>query len=147
MSGIRAHHQNAAAEHSICTVVRSTRTMPLHSAIYWPEVSDLMLWSFALEYAVSLWNCMPDIRTGLSPLNIFSAYALHPTLQDRKKLPKWTPREKIGQFLGWSQQHASSVALIQKLNTGSITPQFHTVMDDRFMTIARMGTNDNFTAP
>jgi hypothetical protein len=165
MSGVGAHHQNAVAERSIGTVVRSARTMLLHAAIYWPEVSDLMLWPFALQYAVDIWNRMPDINTKLSPLDVFSGvvsdhtdllnshvwgcptYVLDPTLQDGKKLPKWSPRKRRGQFLGWSKSHASSVALVRNLNTGSITPQFHTVMDDWFTTIARMGTDDDFTPP
>eukprot|EP00957_Ditylum_brightwellii_P158326 12051599-Ditylum_brightwellii.AAC.1 len=148
MSGVGAHHQNAIAERTIATVVRSIRTMLLHAAIYWPDVTDLMLWPFALQYAVEIWNAMPDVNTGLSPLDIFSgtttdhtellkthvwgcpAYVLDPTLQDSKKLPKWHSRKRRGQFLGWSKQHASSVALIRNLQTCSITPQFHTVMDD-----------------
>eukprot|EP00957_Ditylum_brightwellii_P033617 2549015-Ditylum_brightwellii.AAC.1 len=103
MSGVGAHHQNAAAEQSIGTVVRSARTMLLHATIYGPK--------------------------------------------DGKKLPKWSPQKQCGQFLGWSKSHASSVALARNLNTGSITPQFHTVMDDWFTTIARMGTDEDFTPP
>eukprot|EP00957_Ditylum_brightwellii_P128075 9768066-Ditylum_brightwellii.AAC.1 len=41
MSGVGDHHQNAIAERAIGTVVRSARTMLLHAAIYWPDVSDL----------------------------------------------------------------------------------------------------------
>eukprot|EP00957_Ditylum_brightwellii_P166105 12646236-Ditylum_brightwellii.AAC.1 len=113
-----------------------------------------MLWPFALQYAVNLWNQLPNITTGLSPQDIFSgtasdhselqrahvwgcpAYVLDPTLQDGKKLPKWQPCKCRRQFLGWSKQYASSVALIHNFWTGSISPQFHTVMDDWFSTIS-----------
>eukprot|EP00957_Ditylum_brightwellii_P113825 8678064-Ditylum_brightwellii.AAC.1 len=139
MGGVGAHHQNAVAEQSIGTIVRSARTMLLHATIYWPKVFDLMFWPFALQYAVGIWNCMPDINMKLSPMDIFSrtvldhtdllnshvwgcpAYVLNPTLQDRKKLPKWSPRKQHGLFLGWIKSHASSVALVRNLNTGSIT--------------------------
>eukprot|EP00957_Ditylum_brightwellii_P012468 942382-Ditylum_brightwellii.AAC.1 len=121
MSGVGAHHQNAIAERAIGAVVCSSHTMLLHAAIYWPDMSDLMLWPFALQYAIGIWNAMPDVNMGLSPLNIFSctvtdhidllkthvwgcpAYVLDPTLQDGKKLPKWHPCKCRGQFLGIEQ--------------------------------------------
>ena len=160
MSGVGAHHQNAIEERTIGTITRSAYTMLLHAAIYWPETSDLMLWPFAMQYTVQLLNKLPHPMTGLSPLEIFCgvksyhsdllkshvwgypAYVLHPTLQDGKKLPKWNPRERCGQFLGWSTQHAANTALIRNLQTGSIT-----VMDDWFTTIAKSGADEDFTPP
>eukprot|EP00957_Ditylum_brightwellii_P164029 12489065-Ditylum_brightwellii.AAC.1 len=111
---VGAHHQNAVAEELIGTIVCSARTMMIHAAIYWPETLNSMLWPFALEYAVDLWNHLPDMDTGLSPLDNFSgtikdhsrlleahvwgcpAYVLDPTLQDRKKIPKWNPCKRRG---------------------------------------------------
>eukprot|EP00957_Ditylum_brightwellii_P083621 6356454-Ditylum_brightwellii.AAC.1 len=72
MSGVGAHHQNAVAERAIGTVTCAACTMLLHATIYWPEVSDLMLWPFALQYAVDMWNDMPEQQTGLSPFEKFS---------------------------------------------------------------------------
>eukprot|EP00957_Ditylum_brightwellii_P210679 15365253-Ditylum_brightwellii.AAC.3 len=130
MSVVGAHHQNTIVERSIGTIVCSAQTMMLHTAIYWLEVSNLMLWQFALSYAVDLWSMLSDIGMGLSPLDKFGgtltdhsdlldahmwgcpAYVLESTLQDGKKLPKWNPCKCHGQFLGWSKQHASTVALI-----------------------------------
>eukprot|EP00957_Ditylum_brightwellii_P116010 8850192-Ditylum_brightwellii.AAC.1 len=106
MSGVGAHHQNAVAECSIGTIVCSACAMMIHAAIYWSKTSDSMVWPFALEYAVDLWNHLPYMDTGLSPLDKFSGtikdysclleahvwgcpvYVLDPTLQDRKKIPK-----------------------------------------------------------
>ena len=62
-------------------------------------------------------------------------YVLQPTLQDGKKLPKWQPRSRRGQFVGWSTLHASNVALVRNLNTGRISPQFHVVFDNWFETV------------
>ena len=61
---------------------------------------------------------MPNMETGLSPDELFSittsdhrellnlhpwgcpVHVLMPTLQDGKKLPKWQPRARRGQFMG-----------------------------------------------
>ena len=164
-SGVGAHHQNGVAERAIRTVVESARTMMLHAAIYWPDEADLLLWPMALEYAVHLWNHTPGRESGVAPLELFSgtkvdsavlrnshvwgcpAYVLDPTLQDGKKLPKWKPRSRRGQFVGFSRQHASTVGLIRNLRTGSISPQFHVVFDDFFTTIPTQGGLDDYNVP
>eukprot|EP00957_Ditylum_brightwellii_P070530 5359195-Ditylum_brightwellii.AAC.1 len=76
-----------------------------------------MTWPFALDYAVNIWNGMPDMDIGLFPMEKFGAsrvdhtdllnlhvwgcptYVLDPKLRDGKKLPKWSPRKQRGQFL------------------------------------------------
>jgi hypothetical protein len=63
------------------------------------------------------------------------AYVLDPVLQDGKKLPKWKPRSRRGQFLGISPTHSSTIGLIRNLNTGFISPQFHVLFDELFQTI------------
>jgi hypothetical protein len=45
----------------------SHRTMMLHSAIHWPQVTDSTLWPMAVSHAVYLHNHFPNITTGLSP--------------------------------------------------------------------------------
>eukprot|EP00957_Ditylum_brightwellii_P086595 6588831-Ditylum_brightwellii.AAC.1 len=108
MSDFGAHHQNAVAEYAIGSVVHSACTMLLHAAIYWPDKTDFLCWPFALQYAADLWNHMPDIQSGLSPIDKFSGtvndhthflsphvwgcpmYVLDTKLQDGKKLPKWS---------------------------------------------------------
>ena len=98
---------------------------------------------------------MPREKSGLSPMEIFYSvksdheelrnakvwgcpvYVLEPTLQDGKKLPRWQPRSKLGQFLGRSRVHASSVGLVKNLKTGKVTSQFHVVVyDDHFTTLS-----------
>ena len=63
------------------------------------------------------------------------AYVLHPTLQDGKKIPKWRPRVRRWQFLGYSKNHSSTVGLIQNLRTGNISPQYHVVYDDHYYSV------------
>ena len=41
----------------------------------------------------------------------------------------------MGQFLGFSWEHSSTVALVRNLYTGYVSPQYHVVFDDKFNTI------------
>lgn len=42
-SGAGSHHQNGRAERNIRTIMAMARTMLLHSAIHWSDVTDLSL--------------------------------------------------------------------------------------------------------
>ena len=71
----------------------------------------------------------------MSPLEIFSgsygrhaalkhaktrgvpSYVLDPCLQDGKKIPKWEPMARRGQFMGVSIKHASNIGMIRNLTT------------------------------
>ena len=123
-SGSGAHHQNGVAERGIRTVCDIARTCLLHAALHWPDCVDESLWPFAMDYAMHIYNNTPQITTGLTPNEIFysvrndtsklltrlhvwgcPSYVLDPTLQDGKKIPKWKPRSRQGQFLGISRVH------------------------------------------
>ncbi len=108
----------------------------LHAAIHWPEARDEQVWPLAVDYSLQLWNNTPKEGVGLSPEVLFSrskgdgssmlnshvwgcpTYVLDPKLQDGKKLPKWEPRSRRGQFVGVSSRHSSTVGLIRNLTTG-----------------------------
>jgi hypothetical protein len=101
--------------------------MILHAAIHWLEATTMDLWPLAMDYAVYLWNRMPWKDSEMAPLEIFCgckldkqllrsahvwgcpAYILDPAIQDGKKLPRWQPKSRRGQFLGFSKQHASTI--------------------------------------
>ena len=154
-SGVGAHHQNGIAESGVGKVVRHARVQMIHAAIHYPETAESIpeLWPFAIDHAVFLWNALPDKSTGLSPLELFAdatmdhshlrqahvwgcpVFVLDPRLQDGKRIPKWTRRARQGQYLGNSTAHGSNIALVKNLQTGSISPQFHCVFDDRFETV------------
>ncbi len=154
VSGVGAHHQNGCAERGIRTVVTKARSMLLHAKLRWPDETSDDLWPMAMGHASNLNNLIPNINEGLSPEEKFArsfkrtdrlinipvwgcpTYVLQPTLQDGKKLPKWQPRSRRAQFVGWSPLHASNVALVRNLTTGSISPQFHVVFDNWFETIS-----------
>ena len=109
-----------------------------------------------------IWNHLPRGDTKLTPIEIFTGekfanhdhlkrmhvwgcpvFVLDPKLQDGKKIPKWNPRTRRGLFLGVSPEHSSSVGRILNLRTGHMSPQFHTVFDDRFTTVPG-GGGDGF---
>ena len=90
----------------------------------------------------------------MSPLEIFSGtkadsyarlqrthvwgspvYVLDPKLQDGKKIPKFNPRSRRGQYLGQSTAHSSTIGRILNLNTGWVSPQYHVVYDNLFTTV------------
>jgi len=152
-SGVGAHHQNGVAERAIRTISESARAMMRHAAIHWPDATTLDLWPLAVDYAVYLWNRMPAKDSRMSPMELFCgcktdynvlrsarvwgcpAYVLDPKIQDGKKLPRWQPKSRRGQFLGRSKRHASTIGLIRNLDSGSISTQFHVVYDDWFTTV------------
>ena len=152
-SGVGGHHHNGVAENAIKNVVRTARTLMIHAALRWPEMTAKELWPLALDHAIWLHNHTPRSDSGFSPEELWCrsksehldlqrthvwgcpAYVLDPRSQDGKKIPKWDPRSRRGQFVGFSPLHSSHVGLIRHLKTNNISPQFHVVYDDYFETV------------
>ena len=161
-SGVGAQHQNAEAERAIQTVVYMARSFMIHAALNWGEdgSDDVSLWSFALDHASWLYNRVPQRRSGITPMEMTTSvmsdhrdlarthvwgcpcYVLEPKLQNNQKLPKWNRRARMGQFLGFSRVHSSTVALVRNLHTGFVSPQYHVVFDDKFETVFNDGRTD-----
>ena len=111
-AGTGAHTHNSIAERSIRTIMSIARTMMLHAAIHWPEMADATLWPLAVDYAVHIFNRVPNPETGLSPLDVFSnsrqpqrrlhdihvwgspGYLLDKRIADGKKLPRWEAKSQ-----------------------------------------------------
>jgi hypothetical protein len=105
-----------------------------------------------MQYAADIYNELPCLQGNYSAEEIFAqtqssrsrllnartwgcpTYVLEPKLRDCGKLPKWAPKTRRGQFVGFSAVHSSTVGLIRNLRTGSITPQFHCVYNSEFQT-------------
>lgn len=152
-AGVGAHHHNGEAERAIRTIMSISRTMMLHAAIHWPDTADPALWPMAVQHAVFIYNHIPRSDTGLSPHDLFTrqryptnklhdihvwgcpAYVLDKTVQDGKKLPRWSTRGDRRMYMGISPDHHSSAGLCLNLETGAITPQYHVVYDDWFATV------------
>ena len=153
-AGAGAHHHNGVAERNIRTIISIARTMMIHSAMHWPEVSDVELWPMAVKHAVHVFNRMPSIDTGICPLDKFTrqrfqqnklhdlhvwgcpVYVLDKRTADGIKIPKWAPRSNRYIYMGVSDKHSSTVPLLLNPETGVISPQFHVVVDEWFATIA-----------
>ena len=156
-----AKHQNGIAERAIGTVSRLARANIMHLMLQWNNQCDLRLWPLAMNYAVWVYNRLPNNRHlgGLSPNEIWSrsrsdhselkrthpfgcpVYVLDPTLQDGKKIPKWNSRARLGMFVGFSHEHSSLAPLVLNLQTGHISPQYHVIFDDKFETVPSLHTN------
>ena len=52
-----------------------------------------------------------------------------------KRLNKWTSRSNKGIYLDQSRSHASTVGLVNNLQTGYITPQYNLTFDEQFTTV------------
>ena len=161
-SGVGAQHQNARAERAIQMIMYMARSFMVHSSLHWTDrgSDDISLWPFAVKHAVWLYNRVPNRLSGLTPLELLTkskadhrdllrthvwgcpAIVLDPKLQNDHKLPKWNRRARIGQFLGYSDEHSSLVANVRHLSTGHVSPQFHVVFDDLFEIVIRNGDND-----
>ncbi|NCF91157.1 MAG: hypothetical protein GWQ05_09390, partial [Verrucomicrobiaceae bacterium] len=62
-------------------------------------------------------------------------FVLEAKLQDGHKIPKFNRRARMGQFLGFSDEHSTTVARVRNLSTNFVSPQYHVVFDDHFTSI------------
>ena len=85
------------------------------------EILSVTITNYKTIQNLPVWGC---------PTNV-----LHPILQSKGKLPRWQPRSRRAQFMGWSATHASNVALVRNLSTGYISPKFYVVFDNWFETV------------
>ena len=155
-SGSGAAHMNGVSEAAIGNITRMARTMMLHAVLRSPpDTLTPDLWSFSMDYAVWLYNRIPQQQTGLAPIDLWTrnvnidhhialndcqvwgapSFVLEPKLRkDGVKIPKWAPRSREGRFMGFSVEHSSLVSLILNLKTQTTTPQWHVVFDSMFST-------------
>lgn len=152
--GVNAHFQNALAERRIRELQETARTMLVHAHRRWPSAISTYLWPYALRSANDLFNVLPSIKDGISPLEKFSgsktkmnpnhyahfgcpAYVLASELQQGKSFNKWDPRARLGVYLGQSPQHARTVSLVLSLRTGLVSPQYNLSLDPTFQTLRK----------
>ena len=162
-SGVGAHFQNGVSERAIQTVTSWALCYMMHQLLHWPTAFQDDLWPFALDHAVNIWNHLPQTRDGLTPTELFTrtkcprhnvilnsrvwgcpVYVLDPTLQDGKKLPKWTKKSHQGIYLGASPSHSTTVGGILNQETGHVSPQCHVVHDELFTSVQGEVTSDLF---
>jgi hypothetical protein len=151
--GINAHFQHGIAERAIQDLTESTRKQLLHARARWPKCIHLALWPYAMRSALHIYNTAPVLKNGTSREEKFSGvqlgfnmrynhtfgcpvYALYNALAAGGKIPKWSPRSRLGINFGPSWQHVRNVNLVLNLDTGLVSPQFHCRYDDFFETIS-----------
>ena len=72
-SGSGASHQNGSAERAIKTVVTMARNILMYAALRFPEEKfSTDLWPISMDYAVFIYNLIPDMQSGLSDIEIWS---------------------------------------------------------------------------
>jgi len=73
---------------------------------------------------------LADFRVFGSP-----TYVLRQELQEGASLNKWKPRSWLGVYIGTSNCHASAIPLIYNPISTHISPQYHVVYDEFFLTV------------
>jgi hypothetical protein len=63
------------------------------------------------------------------------AFVLAKKQQDGDTLPKWKARSCSGVYVGHSLVHSGKVPIIYNQRTKHISPQYHVIFDDQFMTV------------
>jgi hypothetical protein len=103
--GVGAKHQNGVAERNINTVAQWAHANMLLLATHWPQHANSTYWPQAIDYAVWVFNRLPNMESGIAPNEIWSGvcsphtklsrhvfgcpvYVLNASLQDGKKIPK-----------------------------------------------------------
>jgi hypothetical protein len=152
-SGVGAHHQNGVAERNVKTLAQWACANMLHLAHHWPSQTNVRFWPQAIEYSIWVFNRLPHQTIGLSPNKLWLScralteeinrahvfgcpvYVLDAALQDGHKIPRWSPRARLGIFLGFSTLHSLLVPLVMNVVMGKISPQFHVIFDHKFETV------------
>ena len=128
--------------------------MLLHAAIHWPQLADPSLWPMAVRHAVWIYNHIPNVTTGLSPIDLWSksrfplrklhnlhvwgspVYVLQKRLADGKSIGRWVPRSHRCVNVGFSEDHSKDAPFVLNTSTGSITCQWNVIFDDWFTTVS-----------
>jgi transposase InsO family protein len=149
---VGAHWQNGIAECFIGTITKRARTILLHAMAKWPTIIPEHMWTFALCHAVNFHNCSIRKDKTISPYEAFTGqtppwslsdfrvfgtptYVVRKELQDGATLNKWKPRSWLGVYVGISNCHASAILLIYNPISTHVSPQYHVVYDEYFLTV------------
>jgi hypothetical protein len=155
--GVGVQHQNSKAERVIQTIMYMACTFLVHSSLHWTDMGadDISFWPFAVNHKHA------NFESGLTPMELLTKqkadhcnilrshvwgcplYVLEPKLQIGQKLSKWNRWSRLGQFLGYSDEHSSLVANIRHLKTSCVSPQYHVVFDDLLFRLRTRQTTTN----
>jgi hypothetical protein len=133
----------AATEQIIAVAERLTEVSALPSEST-RHILEGFTWCSVILFRQTSAHLLVAERWQLLPCHVWGCpvYVLEAKLQNDQKLPKWNRRARLGQFVGFSDDHSSLVANGWHLTTGYISPQFHVVFDDLFETVNCIGVDD-----
>jgi hypothetical protein len=63
---------NGMAKRAIGTITNMARMKMLHAAIHWPDATDATQWPMAEMHERYLYNHMPHLETGISPVDLLT---------------------------------------------------------------------------
>ena len=89
-SGAGASHKNGAAERAIKTVITLERNVLMHAALRCPEdILSTNIWPMEIDFAVWVYNRIPDIQYGLSAIEIWSRSRFEPVSETLSNFHVW----------------------------------------------------------
>ena len=89
-SGVGTARQNGAAERAIKTVFTMVRTMLMHAALRCPDDTFYTaIWPTAMDYAVWVYNRIPDIQSGIYAIEIWSRSMFYPVSETLSNCHVW----------------------------------------------------------
>ena len=126
--------------------------MIIHAKACWTSSISVNRWPYALRLTNYIKNSTPGNKDDISPIENISQihiktkikafqsfgwplYALNDKLPVGKSLNKYDSMSRLGIYLGLSQRHDRSVALVLNFSTGLVLPQFQVQFDDLFKTV------------
>ncbi len=142
-AGVNAHHQNGVAERKIRELQDMARTMLIQANLRWPNGVTTNLWPYAIQMANEVINNTPSFQdeNRRLPVELFANSNVNAN-------PKhWKPfgcpvyvldHSPVGIYMGKSPQYKRLVALVQSLETGLVSPQFHVAFDPSFRTVKEL---------
>ena len=121
-------------EKRIRDLQEESRKILLHAIAGWPSAINIHLWPYALRHTDDVRNAIPNHNDGTSPFDRFASvhipprlhlfhtfgcpiFALSTQLQNGSSIPEWSPRARMGIYLGTSTYHARSVSLVLSLSS------------------------------
>ena len=89
-SGAGASHQNGSAERAIKMLVTMKSTMLSHAALRCPEYKlSTDLWPMETYYDVWIYNRIPEMKSSLSTIDIWSRSRFEPVSETLRKFHGW----------------------------------------------------------
>eukprot|EP00957_Ditylum_brightwellii_P142825 10882492-Ditylum_brightwellii.AAC.1 len=140
---------------------QNARIILLHAKKKRSSVITSILWPFYYKGAEKRHSLLDLNAEGLSPREVIlghteelfaddfhawgcPVFVLYANLQTVHDIgpPKWNPRARAGIYLSHSPVHAGNVALVLDLQTGHVSPQYHIVFNDEFLTVSYLQSHE-----